>query len=104
MLGFLEHIDIGYKSSFFSAVTITMLEAFFFFFTPYVLQNILYLVLPISHFCNYTVKFLQIHSLYRSFSQSMLKTTQDVLLNSFREEEANIPRLNKVNQKPKTIK
>lgn len=103
MLGFLEHIDIGYKSSFFSAVTITMLEAFF-FFTPYVLQNILYLVLPISHFCNYTVKFLQIHSLYRSFSQSMLKTTQDVLLNSFREEEANIPRLNKVNQKPKTIK
>lgn len=104
MLGFLEHIDIGYKSSFFSAVTITMLEAFFFFFTPYVLQNILYLVLPISHFCNYTVKFLQIHSLHRSFSQSMLKTTQDVLLNSFREEEANIARLNKVNQKPKTIK
>lgn len=34
MLGFLEHIDIGYKSSFFSAVTITMLEAFFFFLPP----------------------------------------------------------------------
>lgn len=48
MLGFLEHIDIGYKSSFFSAVTITMLEAFFFFFYP--LCSAKYFVLSTSYF------------------------------------------------------